>query len=187
MSTVGTDGALSFSFESRPEDFYNAACAVDHKNRTDLRRNLQSAALVLVFFMFIPPENFLHWGMLALCVAVALMLWKYPEYVNRKFAKKKAAASPKCQVTVTEQDITLEDAGGRETIPFNEGCAVYQFRGVLAVSWGSNRLTAIPLARLDGETKEKLTGLLKECLKDRYETLSEKKSAGGLFSRRADR
>ena len=51
MSGVGTDGALSFSFESRPEDFYDAACAVDRINKTDSRRNLQSAAIVIVFFM----------------------------------------------------------------------------------------------------------------------------------------
>lgn len=187
MSEVGANGALSFSYESRWEDFYNAACAVDRKNKIESRRNLQGAAIVIVFFMFLPPQTLMHWAMLALCVAIAILLWKYPDHINRKFAARKASSSPHYQVTVTEQDLTFEDGQCRETISFSEGCSVYQFRGVLAVSWGKNRLEAIPLARLDEQTAQTLTDLLKQYLGDRFEKLSEKSRAGGLFSRRTDR
>lgn len=187
MNEVGTNGTLSFSFESSREDFYRAACAIDRKSKMDTRRNLQGAALVLVFFMFFPPETLMHWLMLVLCVAIGIMLWKYPDHINQKFAERKASSSPHYQITITDQDITFDDSQCCETIRFSEDCAVYQFRGVLAVSWGKNRLQAIPISRLDEQTAQSLTDVLTKQLGDRFETLSDKFSAGGLFSRRKHR
>lgn len=184
MNEPEKNEGVTFSFDSSAEDFYEAACAVDRKNRSETRRNLESAALVIVFFMYLPPQNLLHWAMLALCVAIGLLLWKYPDYTNRKFAERKAAALPRFEMTVTDEKLEFHDGQSRETIRFEEGGAVYHYHGVLAVNWDKNRLVAIPLSRLDEETAGKLTALLKSGLGERYETVSDKRNAGGLFFRK---
>lgn len=184
MNEPEKNEGMTFSFESSAEDFYEAACAIDRKNRSETRRNLESAALVIVFFMYLPPQSLLHWAMLALCVAIGLLLWKYPDYTNRRFAERKAAASPRFELTATEEQLEFYDGQSRETIRFEAGCAVYRYRNVLAVNWDKNRLLAIPFTRLDDATAEKLTAILKSGLGDRFEIVSEKQNAGGLLFRR---
>lgn len=183
MNETEKNEGVAFSYDSKAEDFYEAACAVDRKNKSEARRNLESAALVIVVFMYLPPQNLLHWVMLALCVAIGLLLWKYPDYTNHKFAQRKAAASPHFEITATAENLEFNDGQSREVIRFDEGCAVYHYRNVLAVNWNKNRLLAIPLSRLDEETAAKLTALLESGLGERFETVSEKRNAGGLFFR----
>lgn len=167
---------LRVVFETDARDVYEAACLLDRKNRMESRRALESAAVVIVAFMFIPPATPAHWAMLALCVAVILLLWKYPEIANQRYAQKKQAQCPRYEVLVNEEGVRFYDTQSWEALPFSGRFAAYEGERVIALVFDRNRVVAVPKARIGEEALETLIARLREGLGDSYEKLEPRRA-----------
>lgn len=162
--TVETPTTVSFSFESRFDDVLQAARVIDHKNRAETRRGIQSMGIVLILWMFVPelfknPALITNWIMVALSIALGVMLWKYPDQSNRKFAASKVALAPTVSLTVDGAGITIDGEGGG-TISYADIKAIYDYKDILVVSYHRNHILTIPKTQLDAATLAALRAIL---------------------------
>ncbi|MEM1486071.1 hypothetical protein V6615_14545 [Oscillospiraceae bacterium PP1C4] len=188
MEPLGTEDQISFSYHTKVEDLLQATEVIDKKNRSDMRRNVQSMGIVIVLWMFVPdvmenPTRIVSWLMIALALGMMFMLWKYPDYENKKFASKKAELSPDYDLTVTREGIDVVDGSAHGVVSFSGRIAVFEYKNVFAITFEKNRVMAIPKDQLEEQTVEKLRGLLCQGLGDRFEKVDEFTKQAGLFGR----
>ena len=92
------------------EDFLQAAAVFDLKNRVNSRRSLELLGVMVLLLMFVPallkqPDSLANWVMTIAGVILGLLVWKYPAYANRQFARRRAMDCPEYTMTVTADGI----------------------------------------------------------------------------------
>lgn len=171
-------GEVAFSYDSRPDDLFKAAQVIDHKNRANGRQNFQFLGLMLIYFMFIPelfkdPTRIASWVMVLIATAVGVMIWKMPNYNNRKFAEGKTQSQPHIDAVLDHEKLVMQSNAGRGEYRFDDGMAAYNYQNIIAVVASKNRVSAIPKDQLDEATLQKIENLLREKLEERFETVEQ--------------
>lgn len=181
MNETSAAGArqTTVTFEARVEDFLQAAAVFDLKNRVNSRRSLELLGVMVLLLMFVPallkqPDSLANWVMTIAGVILGLLVWKYPAYANRQFARRRAMDCPEYTMTVTADGIDVLEGPASYHIAYSDHPAVWEYRNVFAICHEKNRLLAIPKDQLGEEVCGQLRGLFSQGLGDRYENVYSK-------------
>ena len=175
--------ALELHWNNTPGMLLKAAEAVDIQKKLGGRRTFYLVAVVLVIWFFLPEikTNSYHLGagsivMVLLAVVAIIGIFWYPGYLNRKFAREKAANCPETTFRLTAEGFDLREGQYSGYTEFAEEikCAAVEYEGVIALSYCKNRVSAIPLCDLTPDERELLRELLHEGLGDRFEKAERK-------------
>lgn len=172
---------LSFRIETKVEDLMTAADVYDRKNGMGKHRALQMMGVFVILCMFLPeifrdPSKMTNWIMSAAAVGLTVVVWKYPEAVNKRYALKRAEKSPSYEINADSERITAYDGTETEKIIFAEEAAAYEYKNVIVLNYRKGHLLTIPKDQLDEETVEGLRETLRAGLGDRFEKLEERRS-----------
>ena len=82
-----------------------------------------------------------------------------------------------------QQDgIQVQEGGESYFIPFEGSLQIYDFRNVIVISHGKNRVLAIPRNQMERKTLEQLVAFFKERLGERYTFIVDKVRYGNRVS-----
>ncbi|MCI8648618.1 MAG: YcxB family protein [Anaerotruncus sp.] len=184
---VEQTGNLEISYQTKAEDMFWAALVVDKQNGTIRRRNIESFLLFGIFLWMgwptidgeYDPFNMAVCGIMLLGLFI---LWKLPPFLNRRFAYSKERKCPEVQMSFQQDGIQVQEGGESYFIPFEGSLQIYDFRNVIVISHGKNRVLAIPRNQMERKTLEQLVAFFKERLGERYTFIVDKVRYGNRVS-----